>query len=215
MTLPPAMALTPGDTYISTLATYISTNSTRLASSPLPQASRRPPASSSSSSYTSYLLPPALYAGTPPKPLALRITPQNLFYLLLHFQAIGLDVGELDVPLGKDVQRAMSLVEVSSAEILRRRRDERRSETGSFRSVAGSMVSGLSLGGWWGTGGKVKDPGQSELFHRSQGGPAKRGQAAHPRVRPWTGQPRATPLEINDQGSSNVSCESRVADNVA
>lgn len=169
------MSLTPGDTYISTLATYISTNSTRLASSPLPQPTRRPPAaSSSSSSYTSYLLPPALYAGTPPKPLALRLTPQNLFYLLLRFQAIGLDVGELDVPLGKDVQRAMSLVELSGADIARRRREERRSETGSFRSVAGSMVSGLSLGGWWGTGGKVKDPGQSELIHVQTRGPPSR-----------------------------------------
>ena len=172
------MSLTPGDTYIATLATYISTNSTRLASSPLPQPTRRPPpASSSSSSYTSYLLPPALYAGTPPKPLALRLTPQNLFYLLLRFQAIGLDVGELDVPLGRDVQRAMSLVELSGAELARRRREERRSETGSFRSVAGSMVSGLSLGGWWGTGGKVKDPGQSELtiITQSRGGDARGG----------------------------------------
>ena len=70
-------------------------------------------------------------------------------------------MGELDVPLGKDVQRAMSLVEQSGESALKSRREKERSETGSFRSVAGSMVSGLSLGGWWGTGAKVRDPGES------------------------------------------------------
>lgn len=137
------MASVPADDYIERLSRYIQSNSSRLAAPPL----RRPPSSS------------ALWPGsTPAKPLSLRITPHNLYYLLLRFEAIGLDVGPLDVRLGDDARRAISFVEPRRTQGgSGRSRDW--SETGSFRSMT-SAVSSLSLGGWWATS-KVVDPGAS------------------------------------------------------
>lgn len=137
------MASVPAEDYIDRLSRFIQANSTRLAAPPL--GGRRPQAS--------------LWPGSAPaKPLSLRITPHNLYYLLLRFEAIGLDVGPLDVRLADDARRAISFVEPRTrGQQSRSGRDW--SETGSFRSMT-SAVSSLSLGGWWATS-KVVDPGAS------------------------------------------------------
>ncbi|CED84837.1 Leucine rich repeat 4 [Phaffia rhodozyma] len=151
----------PADTYIHNLATFIQSNSTRLAASS--SSSRRPPSSSS-------FFPSLSFSST--KPLVLRITPQNLFYVLLRFQAIGLDVGELDQLLEAGVRDAVVFGETSFKPSGRdgnrngkgsgdaNRKGGKGSsdwmETGSFMSAV-SAVSTLSLGGWWSVG-KVRDP---------------------------------------------------------
>lgn len=148
------MPVVAGDAYIASLATYVQTNSTRLAAAA--QSSRGGLRKQASTSYLTTALTLGLAGpSAPPKPLTLRITPQNLFYLLLRFQAIALgDVGDLDVPLGKDTQRAMVFAETASP----KRKAKDRTETASFMSAM-SSVSTLNLGGWWGTT-KVQDPGR-------------------------------------------------------
>jgi hypothetical protein len=160
------MASVPADDYIERLSRYIQANSKSLAAAPL--GGRRPPSSST------------LWPGSAPaKPLSLRITPHNLYYLLLRFEAIGLDVGRLDIRLGDDARRAISFVEPRTRDPSSSGRLRDWSETGSFRSMT-SAVSSLSLGGWWATS-KVVDPGASPL---NSSCPAGTGQPA-PCSRPW------------------------------
>lgn len=165
------MSSVSGDDFIERLSRYIQANSTRLAAPPL--GGRRNGPSSS--------LP---WASSPAKPLSLRITPHNLFYLLLRLEAIGLDVGRLDVRLGDDTRRAISFVEPRTRE----RAAGDWSETGSFRSMT-SAVSSLSLGGWWGTS-KAVDPGAS--LSSLGGCRAELRRAARPLVTP----PRAPKLML-------------------
>lgn len=123
------------DAYLQKLASYICDNAKRLGAPPF----GRPTSTS-------------LFSPSQPKPLSLRLTPRNLYYILLRFQAIGLDVGSLEFKIEADARRAISLVEPVASHGGRDR-----SETGSFRSMASSAVSSLGLGGWWGASNS--DPG--------------------------------------------------------
>lgn len=124
------------DAYLQKLASYIRDNAKRLGAPPF----GRPTSTS-------------LFSPTQLKPLSLRLTPRNLYYILLRFQAIGLDVGSLEVKIEVDARRAISLIEPLASS----HGGSDRSETGSFRSMASSAVSSLGLGGWWGASNN--DPG--------------------------------------------------------
>lgn len=135
----------PGDTYLTQLSARIQRDATRLSQPPFPSRSRRP-----TPAPTSSLFGGGSSSRPGPAPLPLILTPQELFYLLLRFQAIGIAVGELDRRIEADARARVAVVGGAND----------RSETASFRSVAASVTGSLSsLGGWWGNS-KIRDPGE-------------------------------------------------------
>lgn len=134
----------PGDDYIRRTASYIRTHEQGLAAAALPRRRRAKVASE-----PSYLNPLGWFgtdstAPSTAKPVILTFDFHHLFYLLMRLEALGIDIGSLDVrtdtpsrPMnyinifpGSDKSDALSLL--------------------SFRSSL-SAVSRLSLGaGWWG-----------------------------------------------------------------
>ncbi|KAF7298249.1 Leucine rich repeat domain protein [Mycena chlorophos] len=128
-----------GDTYIRRLATFVRGHEKNLAAT-APQRRKRvsqQPAGSSLYNPLSWFDPGQ------PTPEVLNIDTHRLFYTLMRFEGLGLDVGTLDVRIDSP-SRPMSYISVP---------DTDKSDTlslASFRSTL-SAVSGLSLGaGWWG-----------------------------------------------------------------
>ncbi|KAH9948682.1 L domain-like protein [Amylocystis lapponica] len=134
----------PGDEYIRRIASYIRTHEQGLAAAGLTRRRRTkaPPDSSVFNPLGWFTSDNAIPANT--KPVVLSFDSHHLFYLLMRMEALGLDVGSLDVQVdnpsrpmnyvniffGSDKSDALSLM--------------------SFRSSL-SAVSRLSLGsGWWG-----------------------------------------------------------------
>ncbi|KAF8894139.1 hypothetical protein BD779DRAFT_1505434 [Infundibulicybe gibba] len=137
-----------GDEYLRRLATFIRTNERSLAeAAPRRRRAARPPPSEATSVFNplGWLgLDNAAQTSTPHKPLVLAIDMHHLFYVLMRLEALGLDVGTLDVEV-ENPSRPTSYINLFSG--------PDKSDTlslSSFRSSL-SVVSNLSLGGgWWG-----------------------------------------------------------------
>jgi Leucine-rich repeat (LRR) protein len=137
-----------GDDYLRRLATYIRDNERGLAEAG-PSRRRRQQAQSNAD-FTSYLNPLSwigLDTSTPPatKPVVFTTDTHHLFYVLMRLEALGYDVGTLDVHIDNP-SRPMSYVNLFAA--------KDKSDTLSLASIRSSFsaVSKLSLGGsWWGT----------------------------------------------------------------
>ncbi|EPQ56960.1 hypothetical protein GLOTRDRAFT_115078 [Gloeophyllum trabeum ATCC 11539] len=135
----------PGDDYLRRIAKYIRTHELNLAQGGLPLR-RRPPRPSESS-----VLNPLTWLGLDgngsqqtAKPMVLTLDIHHLFYILIRLEAIGLDVGSLDVKVD-GASRPMNYINVFP--------NSDKSETLSLASFRSSLsaVSRLSLGaGWWG-----------------------------------------------------------------
>ncbi|KDQ21501.1 hypothetical protein BOTBODRAFT_205103 [Botryobasidium botryosum FD-172 SS1] len=130
-----------GDEYICRSAEFVRTNEQRLGSAGLV---RRPARSNSApASYSSMLSWVGLDFSNnnrPAQPLVLTTDLHHLFYLLMRFEGLGIDVGSLDVHLDTPA-RPVSYISLLAG--------KDRSDTGSiasFRSTL-STVSKLSLGG--------------------------------------------------------------------
>ena len=140
----------PADEYIRRLSSFIRANEKNLAEAglrPRRLSQRRPPSDSVS------VFNPLGWFGydaasqassTPPKPVVLSIDSHRLFYVLMRLEALGIDIGTLDVQINSP-SRPMSYINLFP--------DPDKSDTLSLASLRSSLsaVSGLSLGGgWWG-----------------------------------------------------------------
>ncbi|TRM69636.1 hypothetical protein BD626DRAFT_474840 [Schizophyllum amplum] len=135
-----------GDEYIRRKAAFIRTHDKRLAQSPFFRRPRRRTQHAPSSSLSA-INPLAWFAApdpAAPPPLVFDIDTHHLFYLLMRMEALGIDVGNLDVAVDNP-SRPMSYINFFNG--------ADKSDTlslASFRSSLSTM-SGLSLGpGWWG-----------------------------------------------------------------
>ena len=80
-----------------------------------------------------------------PPPTVLSLDPHHLYYLLIRFEALGIEIGTLDIRL-RSTSRPLSY----PALLALKDRSDTRSVAASFTSTF-SAVSKLSLGGgWWG-----------------------------------------------------------------
>lgn len=140
-----------GDEYLRRLAAFVRTNETRLAEAGVTRRRRvqRPPASADATSLFNPLgwfgfdATTAQSTAPPPKPLVLAVDTHRLFYVLMRLEALGIDVGTLDVQVDSP-SRPMSYINIFP--------ESDRSDTLSLASFRSSLsaVSGLSLGGgWW------------------------------------------------------------------
>ncbi|TFY82182.1 hypothetical protein EWM64_g1833 [Hericium alpestre] len=140
----------PGDDYIHRIANFIKTNEPRLAEGGFSRRRRvKKPAAAPAGS----LFNPLSWFGTDstaqtqpsrPKPLVFTIDTHRLFYLLMRLEALGFDVGSLDVKVDSP-SRPMNYIEIFPG--------ADRSDAMSMSSIRSSFsaVSKLSLGpGWWG-----------------------------------------------------------------
>lgn len=149
--LPPLLVVTMdhehGDDYIRRIAQYIRTNEQGLAAAGDLRRRRTKAVNNSDVS----VFNPLGWFGTAQdnvglssnKPVILSIDAHHLFYLLMRLEAIGLNVGSLDVRV-ENPSRPMNYVNIPH--------EKDRSDTLSLRSFASSFsaVSRLSLGGgWW------------------------------------------------------------------
>ncbi|OCH84661.1 hypothetical protein OBBRIDRAFT_798890 [Obba rivulosa] len=134
----------PGDDYVRRIADYIRTREQRLAAAVFVRKRRAKGVSDGS------ILNPFSWFGSEPavpsdvKPIILSLDEHHLFYLLMRMEAIGLDVGSLDVKV-ESPARPMNYINVFP--------HPDRSDTLSLASFRSSLsaVSRLSLGaGWWG-----------------------------------------------------------------
>ncbi|KAI0829792.1 hypothetical protein BC628DRAFT_1358784 [Trametes gibbosa] len=136
----------PGDEYIRRTAEFIRTHEAGLAAA-APVRRRRTKAAQSSD--VSVFNPVSWFyseASTPgnAKPVVISFDPHHLFYLLMRMEALGLDVGSLDIKVDSPA-RPMNYINIPTA--------GDRSDALSFVSFRSSLsaVSRLSLGaGWWG-----------------------------------------------------------------
>ncbi|KAJ8468472.1 hypothetical protein ONZ45_g17235 [Pleurotus djamor] len=141
----------PGDDYIRRLTNFVRTNEKALAEAGFVRRRRsvqRP--TSADASAGSYLNPLGWFAASapaatpPPKPVILSIDTHRLFYILMRLEAIGLDIGTLDVEV-ENPSRPTSYINVLPTSDV--------SDTMSLASFRSSLsaMSSLSLGGgWWG-----------------------------------------------------------------
>ncbi|EJD03020.1 uncharacterized protein FOMMEDRAFT_168108 [Fomitiporia mediterranea MF3/22] len=133
----------PGDDYIRRIAGYIRENEVRLAHAGL---GRRRKAHSVPN-YS--IFNPLGWVGladsnASQSPVVLSMDTHHLFYLLMRLEALGIDIGTLDVQLD-DLSRPLSYIDVG----LGKDKSETLSIAESFRSSF-SAVSKLSLGSaWW------------------------------------------------------------------
>ncbi|KAI0690539.1 hypothetical protein BC835DRAFT_1364254 [Cytidiella melzeri] len=132
----------PGDEYIRRIATFIRTNQAGLAAAAV-SARRRPKPAEASSVLNPLGWFDTSSAPTNVKPVMLTFDIHHLCYLLIRMEAMGLDVGRLDVKV-ESASRPMNYISIPGTD---------RSDALSFRSFTStfSAVSKLSLGaGWWG-----------------------------------------------------------------
>lgn len=134
----------PGDDYIRRIAAHIRANEPGLAAAGYHRKRRtKTPATDNS------FLNPLAWFGAPDthtsvKPIVLSFDVHHLFYLLMRMEALGIDVGSLDVRVDSP-SRPMNYVNLFPG--------SDKSDALSLRSFATSFsaVSRLSLGaGWWG-----------------------------------------------------------------
>ncbi|KAK0461361.1 leucine-rich protein [Desarmillaria tabescens] len=140
------MAHELGDDYIRRIASFIRNNEKNLAEAGFVRRRRpRQPAPDAAS-----LFNPLGWFGadaapaSPVKPIILSIDTHHLFYLLMRLEALGIDIGTLDVRVDAP-SRPMSYINLFP--------DTDKSETLSLASFRSSLsaVSSFSLGGgWWG-----------------------------------------------------------------
>ncbi|KAH9858972.1 hypothetical protein C2E23DRAFT_800788 [Lenzites betulinus] len=136
----------PGDEYIRRIAEFIRTHEAGLAAA-APVRRRRTKAAQSSD--VSVFNPVSWFssdvsAASNAKPVILSFDPHHLFYLLMRMEALGLDVGSLDIKVDSPA-RPMNYINFPT--------NGDRSDALSFVSFRSSLsaVSRLSLGaGWWG-----------------------------------------------------------------
>lgn len=140
------MAHEPGDDYIRRIASYIRSNEKNLAEAGFVRRRRpRQPTPDAASLFN----PLGWFgadsaAASPVKPVILSVDTHHLFYLLMRLEAIGIDIGTLDVRVDAP-SRPMSYINLFP--------DTDKSETLSLASFRSSLsaVSAFSLGGgWWG-----------------------------------------------------------------
>ncbi|KZT10725.1 uncharacterized protein LAESUDRAFT_672179 [Laetiporus sulphureus 93-53] len=134
----------PGDDYIRRIATYIRNREQGLAAAAVVRRRHKKAVSEAS------VLNPLTWfasdnaAAPQAKPVVLTFDMHHLFYLLMRLEALGIDVGSLDVRVDNP-SRPMNYINVFP--------NGDRSDTLSFVSFRSSLsaVSKLSLGsGWWG-----------------------------------------------------------------
>ncbi|KAI8993895.1 L domain-like protein [Trametes punicea] len=136
----------PADEYIRRIADYIRTHEAGLAAAaPLRKRRTKAPQSVEVSVFNPiswFSSDPSAVANA--KPVVLSFDPHHLFYLLMRMEALGLDVGSLDVKVDNPA-RPMNYISVPT--------NADKSDALSFVSLRSSLsaVSRLSLGaGWWG-----------------------------------------------------------------
>ncbi|EIN11652.1 hypothetical protein PUNSTDRAFT_83341 [Punctularia strigosozonata HHB-11173 SS5] len=149
----------PGDDYIRRLASFVRNNEQALAQGGFTKRRRPPtkqPPSSPFDAAASALNPLAWFAAPDPsavKPVTLTLDTHRLFYVLMRFEALGLDVGSLDTrvdnPSRPLAYHAVPLAEKPPSDAI--------SLASSFRSSL-SGISKLSLGGGWWSAGKTAVP---------------------------------------------------------
>ncbi|GLB37129.1 putative leucine rich repeat [Lyophyllum shimeji] len=136
----------PGDDYLRRLASFVRNKERNLAEAGFFRR-RRPQRSASDP--VSLLNPlgwfgsdPSGYSTSKPKPVVLSLDTHRLFYVLMRMEALGIDVGTLDVHVDNP-SRPMSYVNIFPI--------TDKSDTLSLASFRSSLsaVSGLSLGGGW------------------------------------------------------------------
>jgi hypothetical protein len=140
----------PGDEYLRRLSVFIRSNEKSLAEAGFTRRRRAPrraapdPVSAFNPLGWFGLESSTQSPSPPPKPIILSLDIHHLFYVLMRLEALGIDIGTLDVQVDNP-SRPMSYINLFP--------DADKSETlslASFRSSF-SAVSGLSLGaGWWG-----------------------------------------------------------------
>jgi Leucine rich repeat len=131
-----------GDEYIRRTATFVRTHEQRLADAAIISRRRpqRPPTGSTSVLGWIGLEP----TEQPKKPLIFTDDPHHLFYLLMRFEGLGIDVGPLDVR----VQNPTRPTSMSYLAMLAMKDKSDVLSISSFRSTM-SSVSMFSLGGGW------------------------------------------------------------------
>lgn len=141
-----SMVQVPGDDYVRQLASFIRSNEKRLAEAGFTR--RRRSQLQPVSDSISVLNPLAWFTfdstATTSPPLILSLDTHRLFYVLMRLEALGIDVGTLDVQVDSP-SRPMSFMHIFP--------NSDKSETLSLASFRSSLsaVSNLSLGGgWWG-----------------------------------------------------------------
>ncbi|KII92540.1 hypothetical protein PLICRDRAFT_37305 [Plicaturopsis crispa FD-325 SS-3] len=143
----------PGDDYIRRISSFIRTHERGLAEAGAPPRRRRiakPGVASAEAPSVFNPLAwfsagnPAPYASPPPvKPIVLTLDTHRLFYILIRLEALGIDVGSLDVRVDSP-SKPMNYINIFP--------NSDKSDTLSLASFRSSLsaVSGLSLGGgWW------------------------------------------------------------------
>jgi Leucine-rich repeat (LRR) protein len=143
------MEFEPADDYIRRIATFIRTHDKNLAEAGVARR-RRGPKSPQSAGDASVLNPLSWFGlgstsqspANAVKPIIFSINTHRLFYILMRLEALGIDIGTLDVKIDSP-SRPMSYVNVFN--------EADKSDTGSLSSFRSSFsaVSGLSLGGGW------------------------------------------------------------------
>ena len=125
----------PGDEYVRRIAAFIRTNQSRLGQSQSTQARNQ----LSVTGYDIWAWVGWADANKGP-PMVYTTDLHHLFYLLMRFEDLGVDVGPLDVRL-ETISRPLSYVSLLAA--------KDRSDVSSIASVK-SAISKFSLGGgWW------------------------------------------------------------------
>ncbi|KAG6862227.1 hypothetical protein C0995_002158 [Termitomyces sp. Mi166 len=134
----------PGDTYLRRLASFIRANEKNLAEAGFCRRRRtQRPSTQAASLYNPLSWFSSDNSGQS-KPVVLSLDTHRLFYVLMRMEALGLDVGTLDVQVDNP-SRPMSYINIFT--------DSDKSDTLSLASFRSSLsaVSNLSLGsGWWG-----------------------------------------------------------------
>ncbi|KIL00715.1 hypothetical protein PAXRUDRAFT_821404 [Paxillus rubicundulus Ve08.2h10] len=145
----------PGDDYLRRMAAFIRANDKGLAEAGIVRR-RRPPRGNTAAtsvfnpvgwfttSSTTDTLPPS--PASPPKPVTFSIDAHRLFYILIRIEALGIDVGSLDVRV-ENPSKPMHYTHIDLGPGIDN------SETLSLASFRSSLsaVSSLSLGtAWWG-----------------------------------------------------------------
>lgn len=129
-----------GDDYIRRAASFIRNHEQSLAESGVVR--RRKISNTSSFSVFNPLGWIGLTETTPRTPTVLSLDPHHLFYILIRLEALGFDVGSLDIHVDNP-SRPMSFINVADDKL-------ETSSIASFRSSI-SAISKLSIGSsWWG-----------------------------------------------------------------